>query len=334
MKRAANLFESIADFNNLLFAFWKARKGKNGKAEVRRFRENIHEEILSLRNDLMSGSMRTGDYHYFEVHDPKQRQICAASFRERVLHHAVINVCGPYFEKFLIFDTYACIKGKGSHKAVERAQFFSRRNKLYLKLDIVKYFHSIDQAVLIKLLERIFKDKRLLRLLKEIIVSFEAAPGRGVPIGNLTSQYFANYYLGYLDHFIKEHLCIKPYVRYMDDFILWGNEKRELKGYLDDIKQFLSVKLLLDINETKCLNYTSKGVGFLGYRVFPDKIKLAKRSSRRFVKKYRNYEQLYLSGEWREDELASHMTPLIAFTTHADAKSFRKNVIKRYGAVS
>ena len=176
MKRVSSLFDSIADLDNLLLAFWKARKGKNGKAEVRRFRENIHEEILSLRNDLMSGTMRVGDYHYFEVHDPKQRQICAASFRERVLHHAIINVCGPYFEKFLIFDTYDCIKGKGSYKEIERAQFFSRRNNLYLKLDIVKYFHSIDHAILIELLERMFKDRRLLSLLKKIIVSYEVAP--------------------------------------------------------------------------------------------------------------------------------------------------------------
>ncbi len=334
MKRAANLFESIADLDNLYFAFWKARKGKNGKAEVRRFRKNIHEEILSLRHDLMSGNIGVGDYHYFEIHDPKQRQICAASFRERVLHHAIINICGPCFEKFLIFDTYACIKGKGSHKAVERAQYFSRRNKFYLKLDISKYFHSIDQAMLIKLFERIFKDKRLLCLLKRVVVSFESAPGKGIPIGNLTSQYFANYYLGHLDHFIKEQLCVKPYVRYMDDFIVWGNEKRLLKEYFGSIKQFLTDNLLLDIKESKCLNYTSKGVGFLGYRIFPDRIMLAKRSRSRFINKFRNYEQLYLSGKWSEDELVSHMLPLVAFTKHADAKSFRKNVLNRYGVVS
>ena len=334
MKRAANLFESIVDFDNLYLAFWKARKGKNAKAEVRRFRENINEEILSLRDDLVSEAMRVGDYHYFEVHDPKRRQICAASFRERVLHHAIINVCGPYFEKFLIFDTYACIKNRGSHKAVKRAQFFSRRNKFYLKLDIVKYFHSIDRAVLITLIERIFKDKKLLRLFKKIIASFESGPGKGLPIGNLTSQYFANYYLGYLDHFIKEQLCIKPYVRYMDDFIVWGNEKRVLKECYDKIKWFLAERLLLDINESKCLNYTSKGASFLGFRVFPDKVKLTKRSSSRFVRKFRNYEQSYLSGKWSEDDLVDHMLPLVAFTKFADAKAFRKNIIMRYGVVS
>ncbi|MCP5007362.1 MAG: reverse transcriptase [Planctomycetes bacterium] len=334
MKRAANLFESIINLDNLYFAFWKARKGKNGKAEVRRFRENLKDEILSLRDELMSEAIRVGDYHYFEVHDPKQRQICAASFRERVLHHAIINICGPYFEKFLIYDSYACIKGKGSHKAVERAQAFSRRYKYFLKLDIVKYFHSIDQTVLITFLERIFKDKRLLCLLKKIVVSFEVAPGKGIPIGNLTSQYFANYYLGHLDHYIKEKLCIKVYARYMDDFIVWGNEKKELKEIFEKIKQFLYEKLLLDINESKCLNYTTKGINFLGYRVFPDKIRLAKRSSRRFVKEFRNYEHLYLSGKWSEGELANHMLPLVAFTRHADSKSFRKNVIERYGVVS
>ncbi|MCP4267732.1 MAG: reverse transcriptase [Candidatus Brocadiaceae bacterium] len=334
MKRAANLFEDIADLENLYFAYFKARKGKSGRAEVMRFRDNLHCELLSLRDDLMSGAITIGNYHYFEVRDPKQRQICAASFRERVLHHAIINVCGPYFEKFLIYDTYACIKGKGSQKAVERAQIFSRRNKFFLKLDIAKYFHSIDHTVLIRLIESMFKDEDLLHLFYEIVVSFEVAPGKGIPIGNLTSQYFANYYLGYLDHFIKEQLCIKYYVRYMDDFTVWSDDKKELKDALGKIKLFLTEKLLLDIKEPMQLNYSNRGVEFLGYRVFPDKIRLAKRSKRRFVKKFRDYECLYLSGKWSEDELVRHMLPLVAFTEHADAKAFRKNVIERYGVVS
>ncbi len=334
MKRVASLFEGIADVDNLYMAYWKASKGKNGKEEVKRFRENIDYEILSLRRELLSDTLIVGDYHYFEINDPKQRLICAASFRERVLHHAIINVCGPYFEKFLIYDTYACIKGKGSHKAVERAQVFSLKNRYFLKLDIVKYFHSIDQAVLIRLIERKFKDIRLLRLLEKIIDSFEVTPGKGIPIGNLTSQYFANYYLGHLDHFIKEELCIKSYVRYMDDFIVWGNSKRELKEYFENIRKYLEGKLLLDIKETKCLNYTSSGVSFLGYRIFPHVIKLSKRSRSRFVMKFRSYEKLYLSGIWSEDELVRHMLPLVAFTEHADAKAFRKNVIERYGVVS
>ena len=334
MKRAGNLFERIADFDNLCLAFWKARKGKNAKAEVRKFRENLHEEINSLRNDLLCGAIRVGDYHYFEIYEPKKRQICAASFRERVLHHAIINICGPYFEQFLIFDTYACRKGKGSHKAVDRAQFFSRRNTFFLKLDIARYFHTIDHAILVKLLERMFKERQLLGLLKKIISSYEAAPGKGLPIGNLTSQYFANHYLGLLDHFIKEQLCIKPYVRYMDDLIIWDNSKNELRVYLRDIKQFLRKTLSLDLHDPGSLNYTSKGVNFLGYRVFPQTIKLARRSRSRFVKKYRSYEKWYLSETLGEDELANHMTPLLAFTQHADAKSFRKNVLQRYGAVS
>jgi len=324
----------IADYDNLQLACWKASKGKRTKGEVRRFYENIHEELTLLRNGILHEDIRIGDYHYFEISEPKKRQICAASFRERVLHHAIINIYGPYFDKYLISDTYACRKGKGSHKAVSRAQFFSSKNSFYLKLDIAKYFHSINHEVLVRLLEQKFKEKRFLGLLKRIIESFEISTGRGVPIGNLTSQYFANYYLGFLDHFIKEQLCIKSYVRYMDDFIVWSNNKNDLKDCLESIRRFVNSFLLLKLNNTVNLNYTSKGVSFLGYRVFPQTIKLAKRSRDRFVKKYCIFERQYLSNMWDERELADHMSPLIAFTKHAGAKSFRNSVIQRFGAVS
>ncbi|MEI6125618.1 MAG: reverse transcriptase/maturase family protein [Pseudomonadota bacterium] len=334
MKRQGNLIDKIADWNNLSLAFWKARKGKNAKIEVQNYRRNLQGEILSLRADILSDSVRTGDYYYFTVHDPKKRQICAASFRERVLHHAIINICDPFFESYLIFDTYACRRGKGSHRAVDRAQNFSRRNRFYLKLDIAKYFDSINHVILMHLLEKRFKDKYLLVLLKKIIESYETSPGKGVPIGNLTSQYFANHYLGALDHFIKEQLCIRHYVRYMDDFIVWSDDRNELKDYLKSIRYFLREMLSLELNDTIILNQTAGGVGFLGYRVFPDTVMLTKRSKARFIKKYQSHERNYLYGKWEEADLAVHINPLIAFTKHANAHAFRKNTFERYGAVS
>lgn len=334
MKRAGNLYQKIANYENLCLAFWKARKGKDAKAEVQRFRESMHEEISALRNGLLSGSVMVGEYHYFEIFEPKKRQICAAAFRERVLHHAIINICGPYFERFLIFDTYACRKGKGTHKAVERAQFYSPRGTWYMKLDIAQYFHSIDHGILMKLLERMFKDKQLLDLFKKIIASYHIIPGKGVPIGNLTSQYFANYYLGFLDYFIKQKLRMKQYVKYMDDFVLWSNSKQELRDCLREITKFLSESLSLIVRDVMSINYTSNGMNFLGYRIFPHDILLARRSRSRFIKKYCNYERKYVSGIWSEDVLARHVETLVAFTRHAAATSFRKNVIHRYGAVS
>lgn len=334
MKRANHLIGKIADFDNLLLAFWKAGKGKQGKAEVHRFRVNLHREIAELRHGILDGTLRPGNYHYFKIHDPKERLICAASFRERVLHHAIMNVCEPHFERYLIDDTYACRKGRGSHKAVCRAQHFCRSCRWYLSLDIRKYFDSIDHGILLALLERRFKDRRLIDLFRKIVSSYETAPGTGIPIGNLTSQYFANHYLGVLDHFVKEHLRVRPYVRYMDNFVLWSDSKSELKGFLRLIRAFLRERLALELNDSVCLNRVDRGVGFLGYRVFPDRVCLGRRSRRRFVEKFRRYEHAYLTGEWTSEDLQRHMLPLLSFTRHASSHGFRAAILHAHGALS
>ncbi|MBM4311953.1 MAG: reverse transcriptase [Deltaproteobacteria bacterium] len=334
MKRSGQLLEKIADYDNLLLAFWSAQRGKQAKAEVVRFRDDLGRQVSHLRQGLLDGSVNVEQYHYFKIHDPKERLICAASFRDRVLHHAIMNICEPCFESYLIDDTYACRKGKGSHKAVARAQHFCRSSRWFISLDIRKYFDSIDHGILQNLLERRFKDKRLLQLFEKIIGSYATAPGKGVPIGNLTSQYFANHYLGLLDHFIKEQLRIKPYVRYMDNFILWSEDRRVLKESLRAIGGFLRERLALTLNDDICLNQTAGGMNFLGYRVFANIIRLSKRSKKRFSDKFRAYEACFLNGEWSEQVLQKHMQPLIAFAQYAHADNFRRNVIERFGAVS
>jgi len=210
----------IADAENLRLAFWKAAKGKRGKADCVAFRERLDENLAALRAELLEGDVPVGNYHYFTVHDPKERLICAASFRERVLHHAVMNVCEPALERAAVFDSYACRKGKGRLLAVERAQGYARTHGWFLKMDIRKYFDSIDHETLRALLGRKFKDPELLRLVDRILASYQTAPGRGLPIGNLTSQHFANFYLAPLDRFLKEELRRGAYVRYMDDFVV------------------------------------------------------------------------------------------------------------------
>ncbi len=302
--------------------------------EVQRFRANLQGELLQLREDLLSGRAAFGNYHYFYVFEPKQRLICAAAFRERVLHHALMNLCEPVFERYLIHDTYACRKGKGAHRAAARAQTFARKNRLCLKIDIAKYFDSIDHSILERLLVRRFKERRLLDVFHRIISSYETAPGKGVPIGNLTSQYFANHYLGLLDHFVREQLRIRHYVRYMDDMLLWGDDRAGLKRRLALIRDFLRQELALELNSNVGLYYTDSGVNFLGYRVYPFDLRLTKRSRSRFARKFRRYEQQYMSGLWDMDRLARHMLPLVAFTAQAASGAFRRNVIKRFGAVS
>lgn len=200
----------IADPENLRVAFWKASKGKRGKADCRAFHERLDENLAALGAELLAGDVSVGDYHYFTVHDPKERLICAASFRERVLHHALMNVCEPVLERAAVFDSYACRKGKGRMRAVARAQEYARSKGWFLKMDIRKYFDSIHQTSLRNLLGRKFKDPLVLGVFDRILGSYHSIPGRGLPIGNLTSQHFANFYLAPLDRFIEETLRPAP----------------------------------------------------------------------------------------------------------------------------
>ena len=191
MKRENNLIEKITEPDNLRLAFWKARKAKEGKMEVTEFRKELDKKLLTLQEELLSGNVQVGNYHYFTIFDPKERLICAASFKERVLHHAIMNICHVNFEKFQIFDSYASRLGKGTYAALERAKFFQVKYKWFLKLDVRKYFDTIDHCILKQLLAKRFKDLSLLNVFFNIIDSYETSTGKGLPIGNLTSHAFA-----------------------------------------------------------------------------------------------------------------------------------------------
>ncbi len=334
MKRAGHLLDRIAEPENLRLAFWKAAKGKRSQADCRLFQEELEANLDQLREQLMAGGVRVGDYRYFQVFDPKQRLICAASFRERVLHHAIMNICEPALEKTAIFDSYACRRGKGRLAAVHRAQSYARRQGWFLKMDIRKYFDSIDQEILRKMLGKRYKDNLLLDLLERIIASYHTAPGRGLPIGNLTSQHFANYYLGPLDRFIKEGLRRRGYVRYMDDFVVWGESGLELREICIRVKDFLAAELKLEMKPNLALNQTGRGMEFLGYRIFPGTIRLARRSKVRFARKFRKYERAYLTGCWTERQLQQRMEALTAFTLAAESHGCRRRVIERFGVVA
>jgi len=328
MKRAGNLMAEIADRDNLLLAFWKAQKGKRAQRETIRFRENLESELARLRAALLEGPLCLGPYRSFTVHDPKERVICAAPFADRVLHHAVMNVCHASFEAYQVPDSYACRVGKGTHKAVERARAFAVRHRYCLKLDIRRYFDSVDHDALKGQMRRRFKDRRLLEILDAIIGSYETAPGKGLPIGNLTSQYFANHYLGALDHFVKETLRCRAYVRYMDDFVLWHVDRRQLKTWRGEIADYLEEILRLAI-KPDCLNRCDAGMTFLGYRVFPRAITLARRSRVRFRRKLTAAHRKYVTGEWSEADAARHVEPLIAFVRHGRCEGMRRRILAR-----
>jgi RNA-directed DNA polymerase len=327
MKRENNLISLIADPENLRLAFWKARKSKDSKTEVADFRESLDNNLLLLRNEILTGDMQIGEYHYFTIYDPKERKICAAPFRERVVHHALMNVCHANFEKYQIFDSYASRLGKGTYAALERASVFQRNNKWFLKLDVRKYYDSIDHEILKSMLVSRFKDKALLRIFFNIIDSFQTTSGKGLPIGNLTSQYFANHYLAFADHYIKEKLHSLFYVRYMDDMVIWSDDKNLLLHTGNAFQAFIESELLLYLKPF-CLNSTNKGLPFLGYLVYPETILLNHRSRKRFKTKLKYYTQKLNNEDWNQKEYQSHVLPLIAFVKHADTFGFRmKHII-------
>lgn len=331
MKRAGGLFEQIIEPDNLRAAFQKAAKGKAGRKEVKDFREHLDENISALHSQLVGRSLDIGHYRFFHVRDPKKRLICAASFPERVLHHAIMNICEPILDRYAIFDSYACRKGKGTKRAVERAQRFSRRHAWYLKLDIRKYFDSIDHGILMGLLKGRIKDKDTLFLFETILSTYRTAPGKGLPIGNLVSQHLANFYLSGFDRWIKEDLRISSYLRYMDDFVLFGDDKEEMKSALIQVRRFLCEKRSLALKPEIQINQCRKGIPFLGYRVYPHTIRLSLQSRKRFVAKLRRHEGMWLNEKISETDLARHVEPLTAFTKIADAKTFRRSVMERYG---
>ena len=334
MKRTKRLYPLLATSENLRLAFSKAARGKRDQPEVISFARNFQSNMAKLQDQFLKKEFDIGHYHFFVIRDPKVRKICAASFPERVLHHAIMNLCEDTLEAKHIYDSYACRKGKGNLRAVLRAQQFTRRNSWYLKLDIHKFFDSIDHAVAIRFLEKAFQDADLIALFKKILSTYQSSPGKGIPIGNLFSQHLANYYLCRLDHWLKEVRKIKDYIRYMDDFILFASDKRRLAQELPEIQAFLEKHLCLKLKNSIQLNQVCFGVPFLGYRIFPGHIRLLSASLRRFSRKYREYEERYCTGLWSEGDLARHLQALQAFVGNCDSLGFRKMFIQKFGVLS
>ncbi len=325
MKRFGYLVEKIAEYDNILLAFYKAKKGKQDKSEVLLFEESLEENVVAMSKKILVGEVDVGKYYRFIITDPKKRTICAAAFEERVLHHAIMNICHPIFERQLIFDTYATRPDKGVHKALTRARQFAARYPYVGKLDVRKYFDSISHKILSEKLERILKDPILLKIFKSIIQSYEVSSGKGIPIGNLTSQYFANFYLSSLDHYAKEDLHTPAYIRYMDDVLIFGETEQQVKTIVGHIVQYAEQRLKLQI-KTPVLVSTQQGVSFCGYRLYDKKILLNSRSKKRFTKKYIEYEEKLEKNEWTQQVYQQHIIPLLSFTQHAYSKAYRRNI--------
>lgn len=307
MKRAGRLFEQFASFENLLSAYKKARKGAVGKRETQNFTFLLEYELFQLQKELEDGEYLPAPYRYFQIHDPKERTISVAAFRDRVVHHALINVLEPIYEHCFVFDSYATRKGKGTHKAICRAQYFLAQTGWFWKTDIDKFFDSMRHDVLMDLLDRKIKDARLLAVTEKIIHN-GGADDRGLPIGNLTSQFFANVYLNRFDHFVKQTLGVKHYIRYMDDFVLFHRNRSVLKDYREPVKEFLAKELGLQL-KTKAtfLNSAANGLTFLGRRIFPAAVRLARPNGKRMLRRMATRQRAFNTGLIDEDTFLQSM---------------------------
>jgi len=324
MKRAGKLLEQIVAPENLRVAFWKASKGKWARPTTFDFANHFEGRISQMSEELLAGTFTFGNYRRFRIFDPKERVIHAAAFSERVAHHGILNICEPVLEKAAVFDSYACRKGKGKLAALERAQLFTRRYQWFLKMDIRRYFDSISHDRLLELLARRFKDSRLLALFEQIVRGYCVSPGRGLPIGSLTSQHFANFYLSGLDRHALEQVRSRGYVRYMDDFVLWSDDRQWLKRARSSIENYLAENLALTLKDFPVLNQSQRGLGFLGARVFPRVLRLNQRSKTRFLRKLRLLERAHTLGAIGSLELQSRATCLLAGLQHLDSFGFRR----------
>ncbi len=283
------LFERIISLENLFEAWRKFRRGKSAKHDIMKFEWRLEDHVFALHEDLADGKYQHGPYESFVVCDPKRREIHKACVRDRLMHHAIVRVIEPLFERQFIFDSWSCRKGKGTHRAVERFQRWgwslSRNNTRtvwVLKLDIRKYFSSVDQEILRSILSRTIKEPKLMSLLNNVIGSF----GQGLPLGNLTSQLFANVYLNELDQYAKRIIRVKYYLRYCDDMLFLDTDPVQLERTLESIRGFLSEHLHLSLHPDKIIFRRYHGIDVLGFICFPHFRLLRTTSKRRLLRRY------------------------------------------------
>ncbi|MDX2245132.1 MAG: reverse transcriptase/maturase family protein [Bacteroidia bacterium] len=326
MKRWGNLIGEVADFGNLIRATRKAQRGSRKSPEAAGFVFNMEKECLRLREELLSGTWEPAAYRYFSIQEPKYRIISAASFADRVVHHALVNVLEPIYEKVFIYDSYATRKEKGVHKARERAQMFLRKAEWFLKADVQKYFDSIDHDILLSILCRKIKDEKLLAILEKII-RHGGTNGKGLPIGNLTSQFLANVYLDPFDHFVKETLCVQGYIRYMDDWVIFSEEKAELKTWKKATEGYLHTHLQLTLNPSSTfLNQKLNGLSYLGARIYPGLMRIHRENFRRVKGRLRRIYAEYNQGYIPEERFIASLNSYEAYLEGFDTAGLRKNL--------
>jgi len=343
MKRHGNLWPQVTDFANILNAARQAQRGKRFRDNVLAFNFNLEAELLNIQEELQHKTYQPGAYRTFEIVEPKRRMISAAPYRDRVVHHALCNVIAPIFERTFIADSYANRTGFGTHRAFRRFVSFARSSRYVLQCDIRKYFPSIDHAVLKQTLRRKIKCPDTLRLIDIIIdasneqeSSIAYFPGddiftpferrRGLPIGNLTSQFFANVYLNGFDHFVKEQLKAEKYVRYVDDFALFSDDEQFLADARLAIENYLAGLRLLIHPIKSQLSKTQHGGNFMGFRVLPGCIRVRAENLRRARRRLRRMQAAYRAGALALEQVTQSLRSWIAHLEHGDTWQLRERV--------
>lgn len=346
MKRYGNLWPEIIAFENLLLAARQAQRGKRFRDNVLAFNYNLEQELLTLQAELQQQTYLPGRYKTFEIQDPKPRLISAAPYRDRVVHHALCNVIVPLIERSFIADTYANRLGYGTHRALKRFTQFARASRYILQCDIQKYFPSIDHAILKAILRRKIKCANALWLIDTIIDGSNEQPPvihyfpgddlltplqrrRGLPIGNLTSQFFANVYLSGFDHFVKEDLRSRQYLRFVDDFALFSNDRQRLIDARSAIEAYLAT-LRLTIHPIKSqLFETQQGANFVGFRILPDRIRVRNDNLRRARHRLKALQQGYAIGDVALEQWVQRIQSWEAHLLHGDTHRLRRSIFDR-----
>lgn len=328
MQRVGYLFESVVSYENLLIAFHKAYRGKKTK-EKENYYFALENNLIELQKKLKDNIYTPQNYSYFILRGLKDREISVAKFEDRVVQHAIINIIEPIYEKRFISDSYATRKNKGVIKAIKKCQEQTAGNSYYLKCDIEKYFDNINHEILLEKIERKIKDKKLIILIGKILKNSDLK--RGLPIGNLTSQFFANVYLDSIDHYLKDKLSIKNYVRYMDDFVIQSSSKEEIKKIKKLVERFLELELNLKLKEKATFsNNIEVGIPFCGVRIFRKTIRIRKESLKISIYKIKEKLKLFKSGEISESDLVMTLNSIFSYWKNYDTCNLRKKIIERY----
>ncbi len=336
-----NTYEDLCSYENLETAFNKARKGKTQKPYVTEFEENLKENLLQLRTELHLQTYRPQPLKTFILRDPKTRKISKSAFRDRIIHHAICNIIEPSFDKRFIHDSFANRLGKGTLNAIKRFDTFKKKASknssapcYVLKADIKSYFDTVNHQILLRILGKRIKDERLMRLIRKILANHKGGhEGKGMPLGNLTSQFFANVYLDELDQFVKHKLRAKYYIRYVDDFAILHQSKTAVKDYKHKIDSFLRAQLDLKLHSDKSQVLTlDNGISFLGFKIFYNHKTLAKRNMRKFEKKLEQMKRLYWGAKIDREKVIEKLEGWLAYASHANTHKYRRRMTSRFNA--